>query len=335
MIVPTFSIIIPTYKRPHLLAKAICSVVNQTFGDFECIVVDDGCDPVTVKVVQQFNDRRIVLIRHASNKGTSAAYNSGIKASRGFLISILDDDDEYYPTFLKKMYDFFKIAPSRIGFAWTGIRRVKDSPEGEVLLYERVWPSEFRHKEEAYIAATTIGNGFGLTIRRECFDVVGLYDETFQVAEDTEHLFKLAKAFAFATIPEVLVKIHHHGVGQLTHPDNDRLRLELHERVLMENHDLVLFYPKLYDVHFRRLAEISYSLGMKRKGRQILLKLLKNRPMHLSWFLDFVCYEWSGIDAATVWGQSSVRKVLSRAKRSLYHRKYLRELSWFDKYREK
>jgi len=328
---PVFSIIIPTYKRPHLLARAIRSVVNQTFRDFECLVVDDAVDAETAQIVRQFEDRRLGLLQHAQHRGAAAAYNTGINASRGSLISILDDDDEYCPAFLEKMHRFFQAAPARIGFAWAGIRRVKDTPEKETLWYERVWPAGFKRREEAYIAATTIGNGFGLTMRRECLDIIGGYNESFQVCEDTEHLFRLVRRFDFATIPEVLVKIHHHEGGQLTHRDKDKLRLELHERILMENADFIARYPELGCVHFRRLAQIAYSLRMKGKGRQMLLKMLKNRPAYFAWLADFVCYECFGGDAASVWGQSRVRKVLSRVKRSLYRRKYSRKIDRFDK----
>lgn len=314
---PAFSIITPTCHRPYLLQRALRSVVHQTFKDFECMVVDDAGDPDTAEIVKQFNDDRIILIRHSQNRGAAAAYNTGLKASRGRLISILDDDDEYHPDFLEKMHLFFQTASSHIGFAWTGIRRVKDLPEGEVFLSERVWPAIFPSKDDAYVAATTIGNGFGLTMRRECLDEVGLYNENFRVCEDTEYLFRLARGFDFATIPEILVKIHSHEKGQLTHRNKDELRLELHEKILMENAGFLASNLKLYDVHFRRLVQISYSLRRKKKGRQIMLKLLLNAPVRLSWFLDFVCYEELGVDAATIWTQSRAKSIMSHVKKMI------------------
>jgi glycosyltransferase involved in cell wall biosynthesis len=313
MTFPAFSIIIATYKRPHLLVRAIRSVVHQTFRDFECIVVDDAGDPGVAQIIQQFDDGRIVLIQHSSNEGAAASYNTGITASRGPLIAILDDDDEYYPAFLEKMHHLFQAAPASIGFAWTGIRRVRDTPEGETLLYERVWPTEFQTREAAYIAATTIGNGFGLTMRRECLDAVGLYTESFRVCEDTEHLFRLARKFDFATIPEVLVKIHHHENGQLTHQDKDKLRLELHEMILSENADFIAHYPELGYVHYRRLAEMCYSLKIKQRGSQILLGLWKKMPCRISIPMDLVCYQLSGMDLKTCWNNSRIKKLIKNA----------------------
>jgi len=296
---PAFSIITPTYQRPYLLQRALRSVVHQTFKDFECIVVDDAGDPDTVKIVKQFNDERIILVRHSQNRGTSAACNTGIKAARGKLISILDDDDEYHPDFLKKMHIFFQTAPPHIGFAWAGIRRVKDLHEDEVILSERIWPARFPNREAAYIAATTIGNGFGLTMKRECLDAVGLYNESFRVCVDTEHLFRLARTFDFAAIPDVLVKIHRHASGQLTDPEKYSLRLELHQQILESNADFIAPYPELFRVHAQRLAELSYLLKQNRKGRKMLIDIWRRQPWRITVFADMICYEWFGADAVS------------------------------------
>jgi glycosyltransferase involved in cell wall biosynthesis len=297
--IPLFSLITPTYKRPALLRRAIRSVLCQTFRDFELIIVDDADDPETTALVNQFHDRRITLLRHGRNRGAAVAYNTGIKASRGSLISILDDDDEYYPTFLERTHIYFQSAPLNIGFVWTGVRRVIDTPEGEVLWYERIWPARIQPEEEAFIAATTIGNGFGLTMRKECIDNVGLYNEGFPVCEDTEYLFRLARRHDFATIPEVLVKIHRHNDVQLTHRDRDELRLELHQRILNENADFVGLYQRLFCVHSQRLAQLSYSLGMKQRGRRLLMSMWTRTPRRVSLLMDAASYELFGVDFAT------------------------------------
>jgi len=85
----TVSVVIPTYNRAHLVDRAIRSVLNQTYQDFEIIVVDDGSTP------------RIRYIRHEKNRGGSAARNTGIRAARGEYIAFLDSDDEWLPEKLK------------------------------------------------------------------------------------------------------------------------------------------------------------------------------------------------------------------------------------------
>ncbi len=93
------SVIIPTYNRAHLIGRAIESVLNQTFHDFELIVIDDGSIDDTYEVIKEFQkkDNRIIYLKHDKNKGASAARNSGINVSRGEYISFVDSDDEWLP----------------------------------------------------------------------------------------------------------------------------------------------------------------------------------------------------------------------------------------------
>ena len=91
----TVSVIIPTHNRSDFLRSAIASVLNQTYQDFELIVVDDASTDNTAEAVAEFNDERIKLLRHDTNKGGSAARNTGILASECDYIALLDDDDEW------------------------------------------------------------------------------------------------------------------------------------------------------------------------------------------------------------------------------------------------
>jgi len=106
---PTVSVIIPTYNRAHLVGRSIQSVINQTYQDFEIIVVDDGSTDNTEDIIKEFQkkDKRIKHIKHNKNKGGSAARNTGIRAARGEYIAFLDSDDEWMPTKLEKQTSYF------------------------------------------------------------------------------------------------------------------------------------------------------------------------------------------------------------------------------------
>ena len=97
------SIIIPAYNRGHKISEALKSIQEQTFPDWEAIVVDDGSTDDTVAVVEEFcrNDSRIVMLRHKLNRGAQAARNTGIKAARGEWIAFLDSDDQWLPESLE------------------------------------------------------------------------------------------------------------------------------------------------------------------------------------------------------------------------------------------
>lgn len=105
--VPTVSVIIPTYNRAHLVARAIQSVLDQTYQDFEIIVVDDASTDNTEAVIQQYDDSRIVYLKHEVNSGGAAARNTGIRHARGQYIAFLDSDDEWLPIHLGQRISYF------------------------------------------------------------------------------------------------------------------------------------------------------------------------------------------------------------------------------------
>ncbi|MDD5599141.1 MAG: glycosyltransferase, partial [Victivallaceae bacterium] len=262
---PLFSIITPTRERPALLVRAIRSVAGQTFKDYEHIVVDDGNDAETARVVKNFNDPRLVFHQHSAQQKAAAARNTGIKLSRGELIVFLDDDDEFCPRILEELAEYFSRANASVGFMWTGITRIKDNPAGERIIDTKIWPSRFPTKESGLVEASSIGIGFGVCIKRECIDRIGLFDESMTCASDVDFLFRLAENFAFATIPESLVKIHHHNNPQLTDASNNRTRLEVRRKILAGHRDLLMRYPRLYCVHYQAVAAVAYGVGLRKE----------------------------------------------------------------------
>jgi glycosyltransferase involved in cell wall biosynthesis len=102
---PFFSIIIPTYNRANLLSKAIQSVIEQTFSNWELIIVDDGSTDNTKEVVSTFKDIGIRYI-YQTNQERSAARNNGTNHSKGQYICFLDSDDYYLPNHLQTFYNY-------------------------------------------------------------------------------------------------------------------------------------------------------------------------------------------------------------------------------------
>ncbi len=94
---PKVSVIIPTYNRPHLVSRAIRSVLEQSYQDFEVIVVDDGLDKRSKDVIEGIGDGRVRYIENVKSEGAPASRNRGAKESRGDYLAFLDDDDEWSP----------------------------------------------------------------------------------------------------------------------------------------------------------------------------------------------------------------------------------------------
>ena len=94
---PKVSVIVPTHNRADLLPRAIDSVLAQTYGSYEILIVDDCSSDDTQDVIAGFSDPRIRSFRHDRNRGQSAAVNTGIAHARGGYVGFLDDDDEWLP----------------------------------------------------------------------------------------------------------------------------------------------------------------------------------------------------------------------------------------------
>jgi len=103
------SVIIPTYNREQLLKRAIQSVLNQTFRDFEIIVVDDGSTDNTKEIIDSFTSDKIKYIYESNSGGAARPKNTGIKNAQGKYIAVLDSDDEWLPQKLEKQIELLEI----------------------------------------------------------------------------------------------------------------------------------------------------------------------------------------------------------------------------------
>jgi glycosyltransferase involved in cell wall biosynthesis len=115
---PFFSVIIPTYNRAHIIHKAIQSIINQHFLNWELIIIDDGSKDSTQTVVKQFKDDRIRYY-YQENTERSQARNNGIKIAKGIYICFLDSDDEYCNNHLSAFYRFIMEHQQPVGLIFS------------------------------------------------------------------------------------------------------------------------------------------------------------------------------------------------------------------------
>lgn len=104
------SVVVPLYNKEKQIAHTLQSVFNQTFQDFEIVIVDDGSTDGSVAEVEKYSDSRIRLV-HQQNAGVSAARNRGIEEAKGELIAFLDADDEWKPEYLATQYYLYQKYP--------------------------------------------------------------------------------------------------------------------------------------------------------------------------------------------------------------------------------
>jgi glycosyltransferase involved in cell wall biosynthesis len=222
---PRVSVVMAAYNYGQYIAQAIQSVIDQTFTDWELIVVDDGSTDDTCEVVQQFlSDSRIHYHRQ-ENRGQPQAKNEGIKLSRGSLVAFLDADDAWLPTKLEKQIILFRQDPN-LGVAYTSLYFM--DPTGMIM---------FREKREMVrgdvLQKTLIRNVSPFCssiVRREVFDDVGLFDESIPLAIDYELWLRVALKYCFDYVDEPLL-LYRTGHANLSRRSVERRQLVL-DRIL-------------------------------------------------------------------------------------------------------
>ena len=122
---PMVSVILPTYNRASLIARSLESVLNQSFADFEVLVVDDGSTDETASVVAEFCDPRVNYIRLPNNAGAAAARNVGIRISKGRFLAFQDSDDEWFPENLAKHMSVFEQNSHKLGVVYSDMERIR------------------------------------------------------------------------------------------------------------------------------------------------------------------------------------------------------------------
>jgi glycosyltransferase involved in cell wall biosynthesis len=291
---PFFSVLVPTRNRVDMLERAISSVMAQTFQDFELIVVDDGSGDDTQRYLNQLDDARIRVLRHEAAKGAAAARNAGIKIASGKYISFLDDDDECLPPFLERALGVLESAPPEVGFCWSGIMNVRDNVSGETEISAAIWDPETHEREDrerTFLLRRRIGI-CGLTVRRSCFEHIGLFDEALRAAEDTDFLIRLSRKYDYTVVREVLVKVHLHERGNLTVYGPGMAAA--YARILEKNMEVLRGDQNAYrDMHYKA-GWLHYHAGDRATGRSYLLKALKRSPYHIKTWAMLVLLECTG-----------------------------------------
>src|ERR1017187_8226572 len=183
---PLVSAIIATYNRAYIVCEAVESILNQTYKNIEVIVVDDGSTDNTQEILKQYGGRIHVI--YQKNSGPAAARNRGIRESRGEIISFLDSDDLWLPTFVERQVSVLQRAgldvPCSISNSWfryaTGAGTTSfQISDLHAASDEGIWldPAEVLLNRFVLFSQT-------IAVRRKALMEAGLFDETLWYLED-------------------------------------------------------------------------------------------------------------------------------------------------------
>lgn len=272
------SAIILTHNRSHLLPQAIKSVLSQTFGDFELIVVDDASEDKTAEVVQSFRDPRVRYLCNPTNMGEGRSRNVGLRAARGDYIGFLDDDDEWLPRKLERQLALFDTGSEETGAVYTGTIDV-DMQTGQVL--RRSVPSARGPIFDELIKKNFLSTSSVLTARR-CFETVGEFDLTIPAGLDFDMWLRIAHVFQYEYAPEALVK---HGIHQKRLTGDACLQIEGMRAVTKKYASYFAANPKSVHNAALQLTTLHLLNGHAAEARRLCVKYLKNDPMFFKLYL--------------------------------------------------
>lgn len=259
---PAVSVVIPTYNHARFLRAAIQSVLEQTFTDWEAVIVNNYSEDETVEVIASFADPRIRLVDFRNHGVIAASRNHGIGLARGEYIAFLDSDDVWYPEKLARCMEKLMTGADLVchGENW-----VKEGGAARVVHYG----PERRGKYHSLLFNGNCISTSATVVRKPALVEVGCFSEDaqFVTAEDYELWLKLAQAgFRFAFIDEVLGEYRLHGGNQ----SKAVLRNMQAELAVVEKHfagmESLALTDRLWIRRRRAMAYYGAARGMQADG---------------------------------------------------------------------
>lgn len=279
------SVVIPTFNSSHYLQMAIQSVLNQTYQDFEIIVVDDGSTDDTQKVASSFG--RKVSYFYQTNQGSPIARNVGLKLAKGKYLALLDSDDLFLPDRLERGVKVLDQMP-HIDLVH-GEVKVIDS-QGTVISEDTAYFQKFYAKERkqgsSYLHVLN-GNAMfpsSILFRRECLDQIGFFNPSFPPREDYDWYLRFALHHQIYLLEEPAVVLYRR------HRTNQCLKFDLkatsHIYVAILQQQLSLIskyfsgfqYQRIRGSILAKLAEYYWTANLKKEVRTSLFEAIRLNP---------------------------------------------------------
>jgi glycosyltransferase involved in cell wall biosynthesis len=209
---PRVSVVMSVYNGERFLREAVESILNQTFTDFEFIIVDDASTDETPKILESFNDKRIKVVRNQEKKERSFSRNIAIGMAKGEFIAIMDADDISLPNRLSHEIDFMS-SNKEIGVLGTRIEIIDEMGKKiEGISWHRGFPSEPEVINWYLLFETPIMHP-SVMIRKSLLLETGGYSENDVLAEDYELWIRMAKITRLANLDEELVLYRWHSAN--------------------------------------------------------------------------------------------------------------------------
>lgn len=218
---PLVSVIIPAYDGRRFIGKAIASVLNQSYGNFEIVVSDDASNDNTREIVLQFEDPRIRLVENRENFGLVRNLHRAIGASRGDLICWLNQDDIFHADKLERQLGVMQAHPT-LGACFSQ----KDDIDEMGNPLSRYNPSKTTVAETDYLVQLFGGcylSAPTMMMRRQVYERLGGFDSSYTIAFDYDMWFRLKRHYDFKIVDIPLLSFRHHAGNLSSEEKNGNL----------------------------------------------------------------------------------------------------------------
>jgi len=254
------TVVITTYKRsPIILKRAIDSVINQTYKDWELYVIDDSPNDYeerknVKKIVDDFNNSKITYIQQSKNMGACKARNRGIALAKGDFIAFLDDDDVWDKTKLEKQLDKFNELDDRYALVYCG-SVYYNTKKNKFKVHDSIFKSGEVFDE--LIMKNFIGGASFPLIKTKVIKELGGFDEELLACQDLDMWLRISKKYYIDYVSEPLVIYYIHDGEQIS--TNPKKRLQGTKRKIEKYKEYLESHPKQYN---KCLLEYAYALAM-------------------------------------------------------------------------
>jgi glycosyltransferase involved in cell wall biosynthesis len=207
---PMFSVLIPTYNRARFVTSAIDSVLQQTFKDYEIIVIDDGSTDNTLQALQKYGTRTTVI--RQPNSGVSAARNKGVEIARGQWVAFLDSDDEWDQNYLISQFEHIRANPDAVAFVTNALEihpGHRAHTHFQTRMLGRFGTRSAIRIRRPFRAIIDHPHWYlqSMVVRRDVLLTTRLFDPALAIAEDLDVITQLALVGEFGFDKRVFVRI--------------------------------------------------------------------------------------------------------------------------------
>lgn len=274
------SVVIPLYNKEKYVLETLGSVLGQTYQDFEVVVVDDGSTDKSLELVKSINDNRIKIIQHSKNKGLSATRNTGVSVASREVISLIDADDTWEPSYLEEVVKLYRNFPeaSLFGASYKEVYSNNKKRELTVLIDKSLKNKRFYIDDFFMInLGMPIVCQSSLSFKTNIFQTIKPFDESIEFAEDVDFYIRSNLKFKMAYSYKPLVSVKLGIQGQMTSqylgmkklPDLNNYEKE------NSNHISLLKY-----LNFKRyMFAMKYKLDQNKKAMDFILNSMDSRQL--------------------------------------------------------